>query len=282
MSAAEPAGVSPSAKPKHLQREYAEQFQDQSVVDAYHLRPPYPQGLFSILGRLVDPACPRVLDIGCGTGEVARRFAPKVERVDAVDISPAMLAKGKRLPGGAVSSLRWIEGPMENVPLDPPYGLVTAASSLHWMEWSLVLPRLAQVVSAKGVLAIVFEHSGPAGPNLEELTELVRKFSTNQDYQAFDLAEELQQLGFFILDGEEWTETDVFRQPIADYVGSFHARNGFSRGRMGTAASDEFDRQAERILRSAFPAGELLIHMTAQVVWGKPINPEQTKAVMQR
>src|SRR5438034_6220833 len=82
-----------------FRREHAQQFQDQSVVDVYHLRPPYPEEVFSLLARLVDPDCRRMLDVGCGTGDIARRMAPRVEHVDAVDLSAAMIAKGKRLAG---------------------------------------------------------------------------------------------------------------------------------------------------------------------------------------
>src|ERR1051325_10907037 len=109
------------AKPKHMSREYAEQFQDQSVVDVYHLRPPYQEEIFAVLADLIDPACRRVLDVGCGTGEIARRIAPEVEQVDAVDFSPAMIAKGKSSPGGNALNLRWIEGEIEKVTLHPPY-----------------------------------------------------------------------------------------------------------------------------------------------------------------
>ncbi len=84
-----------------------------------------------------------MLDAGCGTGEIARRMAPRVAHVDAVDFSPAMIANGKRLAGREASALHWIEGEVETVALTPPYGLITEASSLHWMDWSVVLPRFA-------------------------------------------------------------------------------------------------------------------------------------------
>ena len=56
-----------------LRREVASQFQDQCVVDNYHLRPLYPEETFSLLARLVAPDGQRVLDVGCGTGEIARQ-----------------------------------------------------------------------------------------------------------------------------------------------------------------------------------------------------------------
>jgi len=42
--------------------------------------------------------------------------------------------------------LRWLYGHVEDIALDPPYSLVTAGESLHWMEWTIVLPRLHKVL----------------------------------------------------------------------------------------------------------------------------------------
>ena len=160
-----------------FRREVASQYQDQCVVDDYHLRPLYPEETFSLLACLVDPNCQRVLDVGCGTGEIARRIAPYVEHVDAVDLSPAMIAKGNSRAGGDAPNLNWIEGEVETVSLTPPYGLITAAASLHWMDWSVVLPRFAQVLTPKGVLTVLFEDS-PAVPNLEAFWKLMPDYWT--------------------------------------------------------------------------------------------------------
>ena len=81
-------------RPAQFGREYGSQFSDASVVSSYHLRPPYPEETFEILVMLLPADCRSVLDLGCGTGEIARRIAPRVERVDAVDPSAGMIAKG--------------------------------------------------------------------------------------------------------------------------------------------------------------------------------------------
>ncbi len=81
-----------------------------------------------------------MLDIGCGTGDIARLLARLVERVDAVDFSAGMIQVGQGLPGGSASNLWWIIGKVEDVQLDPPFALVAAGESLHWMDWEIVLP----------------------------------------------------------------------------------------------------------------------------------------------
>lgn len=123
-------------KPKHLSRTYAEQFQEHSVVAAYVHRPPIPSPVFDKLLELLVDTPQAVLDAGCGMGAVARSLAPLVDRVDAVDFSSAMIEAGRQLPNGDRPNVRWIEGRIETVPLDPPYALIVAAGSLHWMDWS--------------------------------------------------------------------------------------------------------------------------------------------------
>ncbi len=81
-------------------REYAEAFQDQSVVEAYRHRPPYPASTFDILTDLLSSPFTAVLDVGCGCGELARHLVERVERVDAVDFSHPMIEQGKQLPNG--------------------------------------------------------------------------------------------------------------------------------------------------------------------------------------
>src|SRR5437868_15084397 len=97
-------------KSKGLSPEYAAQFQDAAVVEAYQARPPYPDGVFETLVGLIGERPRGVLDLGCGTGDLARRLAPLVERVDAVDLSVGMITRGKTLAGGDAPDVRWIVG----------------------------------------------------------------------------------------------------------------------------------------------------------------------------
>src|SRR5207237_1117857 len=70
------------------------------VVAAYPARPPYPESAIRLLAELAVDQPRRVLDIGCGTGDISRRLAQLVECVDAVDASERMLAAGRRACGG--------------------------------------------------------------------------------------------------------------------------------------------------------------------------------------
>src|SRR4051794_2214306 len=104
-------------KPKHLGPEYVAQFGDASVVAAYRFRPPYPEQVFDILAELMVDRAGRILDAGCGSGDLAIPLLRIAGRVDAVDPSVAMLSAGRARPGGDDPRLRWVEGYMEDVSL---------------------------------------------------------------------------------------------------------------------------------------------------------------------
>lgn len=77
--------LSVEQKPGHLGLKYAEQFKDSSIVAVYHYRHPYPDEAIDQLLALITDEPRIVLDVGCGTGDLCRRLASAVERVDAVD-----------------------------------------------------------------------------------------------------------------------------------------------------------------------------------------------------
>src|SRR5436305_12240349 len=167
-------------KPKYLEVEYAEQFKDLSIVEAYRHRPAYPAEIFDILAGLMQGEVRSVLDVGCGTGYIARHLVDRVERLDEVDFSLHMIQKGKTLPNGDNPRLRWLYGRVEDVVLDPPYALVTAGESLHWMDWKVVLPRFHEVLTPRGYLAVVGKET------LHELwykqlEAIIPQFSTNKE-----------------------------------------------------------------------------------------------------
>src|SRR5215471_15938282 len=133
----------------HSER-FAARFQHQSVVDRYHLRPAYPPQTFELLNDLIVDKPRAVLDVGCGPGNVARPLSAYVDRVDAVDMSLPMLTRARTLPGGDSSKIHWLHGRVEDMEFKPPYALITAGESLHWMEWGMVLPRFARLLTQHG------------------------------------------------------------------------------------------------------------------------------------
>lgn len=256
-------------KPDHLGPAYATQFADPSVVATYHLRPPYPAEVFDVLAGLVVDEPRSVLDAGCGTGEIARRLGRRVARVDGVDPSSGMLAQARALPGGDAKNLAWILGRAEDAPLRPPYALVIAAASLHWMDWAVVLPRFRDFLTPRGVLAVVDQRqlSAPWDAGVHELIEY---HSTNRDYRPYDLIDELERRRLFRPLGSRETSPVPFEQRLDDYVKSFHSRNGLSRDRMEPSSAAAFDRDLTALVAPHAPNGVVRFDLVGSVVWGSP------------
>jgi SAM-dependent methyltransferase len=270
-------------KPSPLSGDYGAWFQDPLIVAAYHHRPPYPQQAIALLVSLAThgTAGPRaVLDVGCGTGDLARRLAPHFDRVDAVDFSRGMLEKGTRLPGGDHSNLRWIHAAVEEAPLCPPYALVTAGESLHWMAWDVVLPRFAAALTPDGMLAIANrDWDGPPAVR-ERLRPLFARYSPVRDYRPYNLIAELEQRGLFAPAGEQRCGPAPWQPTVEEYLECRHSQRGFSRTHMGLADAAAFDaaiRDAlEALCRQGAIArrdGRLQLAVEATVVWGKPLAP---------
>lgn len=258
-------------KPAHLGAPYAAQFQDAAVVVAYPHRPPYPAEVYERLAALLAvPAA--VLDLGCGTGDLARPLAARLEgvaRIDAVDVSAPMLTLARSLPGGDRPNLRWILGAAEDAPLSPPYGLVTAGESLHWMSWEVVLPRCRALLAPDALLAIVEREEMPQ-PWTAALVQLIQRYSTNHDFAPYNLIHELTSRDLFAPTGQHTTAPVAFRQSLGGYVESIHSRNGFSRDRMSPAAAAAFDAEVRALLARHFPSGRVELAVRAQLTWGLP------------
>ena len=263
-----------TVQPAQFAPVHASIFGDASVVDAYAHRPPYPPETFDILMQLIDAdANPRtILDAGCGPGPMARALAPRVNRVDAVDIATRMIEAGRRLPGGDHPRIRWLQGAIEELPLQGPYALIVAAASLQWMTWRVALPRFHQLLTPNGVLAVVDDLTEP--PPWREHLDFVSAYSLNADFQPYTMlsvTQELANRGLFQPMGLRTTAPVTFRQSIEAYVESFHARNGLSRDRMTRQQARAFDDDLRTLVMRYCPDGMVTLQVRSQVIWGRPL-----------
>ena len=105
----------------------------------------------------------RVLDLGCGPGQLARRFAPLVAEVVAMDPTPEMLAAARALAAG-IANIRFVAGSSYDIgPELGSFRLVVMGRSFHWMDRVDTLERLDRMVEPEGAVALFFD-SAPAVP----------------------------------------------------------------------------------------------------------------------
>jgi SAM-dependent methyltransferase len=222
-------------KPPGWDVRYANVFQEPDVVASYPNRPPYPQETIDELARLAGGGA--VLDAGCGTGELARRLAPLVGRVDAVDISAPMLELARTLPGG--ERVNWVNGGIETANLTPPYALVVAGDSVHWFDWNVALPRIFELAPRFAVVSRDwFKDNDDV---VARLRPVWAKHSWNKAFRPLDPVAELERRGLLRVVARDSSRTALW-QPTQDEVVALHfSQSGFARERLDDPESFERD-----------------------------------------
>jgi SAM-dependent methyltransferase len=269
-----PTSTERREKPPGLDPRHAAVFLEQTTAEAYRHRPRYPRAVVDLLVILLGDDGGAVLDVGCGTGDLARELVPAAARVDAVDVSRAMLDEGARLEHGDDPRLRWICASVEDAVLEPPYALVTAGDSLDWTDWYTTLPRLHEALRPDGLLAIVHRSWGTGTP---EETDVLRRYSAIRDFQPYDLVPELQSRDLFRI-RDHLTLAEPWRPTVEEFVESRHAQAGCARAAMGAERAAEFDRELAELLRRMVAEGRLRangqqldLQVLTSVAWGRPL-----------
>lgn len=96
----------------------------------------------------------RVVDLGCGTGELTRVMHERLAARETVGIdnSPAMLAKTAPF---AVDGLRFEQANIDDFAAADEYDLVFSNAALHWIpDHQTLLSRLTAALTATGQLAV--------------------------------------------------------------------------------------------------------------------------------
>jgi ubiquinone/menaquinone biosynthesis C-methylase UbiE len=182
----------------------------------------YPEEFFDHLQvRFALDGTQRVLDLGCGTGQIAIPLAPRVKRVYAVDPEPAMLEEGNRhAKQHDTNNIDWIRGDSNHIDVLnlPELAIVTIGAAFHWMDRTAVLANLDQLVSSGG--AVVIASGGPPDtrtppPWETTIAEIRARYlgserragSTTYSHPAEGHADVLRRSAFSAVDTVTWTRT---------------------------------------------------------------------------
>lgn len=120
----------------------------------------YPDALFALVReRFGLDGAGRLLDLGCGTGQLTLPLARHVAAAVGMDPEPEMLAEAAAAADAAgIRNVTWVRGGSTDLATLAPrlgtFRLVTIGSALHWMDQDATLRALAEIVEPGGGLVI--------------------------------------------------------------------------------------------------------------------------------
>ncbi len=105
-----------------------------------------------ILGAVPD-GCTHALDVGCGEGHLTRALHPLVPHVVGIDSDEASIDLARSQDSAGID---YVVGDVLTHPFEPAsFDLVTAVASLHHMDATAGLERMASLLRPGGLLAIL-------------------------------------------------------------------------------------------------------------------------------
>ena len=134
------------------------------VAEFYHAyRHGYPAGVIDALASAFGlGAQDLVVDLGCGTGQLALPLAGRVRAVIGMDPEPDMLRRARQAARDAgVSNVSWLLGADADMPAlraalgDRPVAMVSIGQALHWMGHEELFRSARPLVRPGGGIAVV-------------------------------------------------------------------------------------------------------------------------------
>ncbi len=252
-------------------------FSAERMAENYRFRPPYPAEVYDVLRELLRGHPRILLDAGCGTGKITLGMIDQIERADAVDPSDAMLRVARSLSGSDNSKIRWIHSSIEDAPLEPPYGLIVAASSIHWMDLDRTLSRFADSLADGAMLAVLDGDAPVDAPWEREETAFMIDFIAAHEGRrpkwwktvSERFAEPVLVHPAFESRGHRIAAPAAYSQSVADYLRCQHSRATWSEDHLGENASVEFDAAMTKILTRYASDEMLTFNVQTRIEWGR-------------
>ena len=227
-------------------------------------RPGYPQSLFERLAALgVGQRGQRVLDLGTGTGNIARELARRGCKVTGVDISEEQIAQARRLAGERGLDIDFRMAPAEETGLpDHSFDVITAGQCWLYFDRDRAVSEVARLLAPRGRLMTCHLGWLPGrDPIARRTEELILKY--NPQWTGGDLTGHISSKPVWI--GEDFVVTGFFlyEEAVPFTRESWRGRIRACRA-IGATLPDSrvraFDDDHARLLESIAPENFTVLH----------------------
>lgn len=233
-------------------------------------RPGFPPVFFAHLQRLgLGVPGQRVLDIGTGTGTLARGFAGRGAVAVGLDPSEQMLAEAAALARAEALSVQWLRATAEATGLpDRTFDVACAGQCWHWFDRARAAAECRRVLRAGGRALIAhFSYLPDAGTVGEATEQLVLRHNPTWQMAGSDgrhpqWADDLHQAGFVDVATFEFDVPVTFTHE--GWRGRFRACNGVLTLPPQQLAA--FDGELQSLLAARFPEPIVSRHRVFGVV----------------
>jgi len=231
-------------------------------------RPAYPDVLFDDLCRRVPVSgTGQLLDLACGTGQIAFPLAAHFASIWAIDQEPEAIAYGRgKAQEAGVSNIRWISDSAESVVLDTEFELIAVGNAFHRLHREVVAARMLSWLRPGGAVALLWNAGPMRGeqPWQQAMSELcedwkVRLEATERVPMGWEEVMDrhphhrvLEEAGFAyegrfeFMSNQSWTTESL--------VGFVYSRSDLNRTVLGDQVA-EFEHELEDLLHSFNPEG---------------------------
>jgi SAM-dependent methyltransferase len=236
----------------------------------------FPNELFERLNAFgIGQSGQRVLDLGTGTGSLARGFAQRGSQVTGLDIAPALMEAAKRLDSEAGVSVRYLEGSAEDTRLPASsFDVVSAGQCWHWFDRQKAAQEVNRLLVPNGKILIAHFDWLPLPNNVVEATEkLIQQYNPKWHY-GVGTGIYPAWLADVAIAGFQHIETFSFDVAVAYSHEAWRGRIRASAGISASLSPDEvatFDAAHQQLLSTNFPDDPLSIpHRTFALIATKP------------
>lgn len=149
-----------------------------AAEDYGRFRQGFPPSLMDRLARFgIGLAGQRVVDLGTGTGTLARLFAGRRCSVIGVDPDRALLAQARRLDAASSVHVHYVAGVAEAVPLlGSRFDAVSAGQCWHWFDRPAAAAEARRLLAPGGRIVIAhFDWLPLAGNVVAETERLIQR-----------------------------------------------------------------------------------------------------------